>query len=225
MQFWNKPWTQSKEARTCTHSAACQPCGFGWPASPPEPHFIIHKIGWTKTRPWWPHQGMWSSKHQRKAVWTTMGQTNTMWSWPSPEYPSLTSSHHSSLSREKNLFRSKNRNKCWVGASTGLSSPHVHKKEEVCTTNAAIKEKEELGTRSTQGFCDTKIPAQAQEEDRLFPSSPSEEAWEHPWSLYLGLGPNTGSVCCLFKGLKQEACEGDKRRRPKSQKKLENKGL
>ena len=104
MRFWNEPWTQSKEAQTCTHSAACQPCGFGWLASPPEPHFIIHNIGWTKTRPWWPHQGMWSSKHQRKAVWTTVGQTNTMWSWPSPEHPSLTSSHHSSLSREKNLF-------------------------------------------------------------------------------------------------------------------------
>lgn len=88
-------------------------------------------------------------------------------------------------------------------------------------TNAAIKEKEELGTRGTQGFCDTKIPAPAQEEGRLFPSSPRQRSREHPLASTLAWGPRQGSVCCLFKGLKQEACEGDKCRRPKSQKKLE----
>lgn len=112
-----------------------------------------------------------------------------------------------------------------MGASTALSSPHIHKKEEVCMTNAAIKEKEELGTRGTQGFCDTKIPAGTGRGQTLPQFPTSEEAWEHPWSHHLGLGPKAGSACCLFKGLKQEACEGDKCRRPKSQKKLENKRL
>ena len=82
-----------------------------------------------------------------------------------------------------------------MGASTALSSPHVHKKEEVCTTNAAIKEKEELGTRGTQGFCDTKIPAQAQEEDRLFPSSPHQ-----------GKPGNIRGVFTLAWGPRQEVC-------------------
>lgn len=91
-------------------------------------------------------------------------------------------------------------------------------------TNAAIKEKEELGTRGTQGFCDTKIPARHRKRADFFPSSPRQRSREHR-SLHLGLGPKAGSVCCLFKGLKQEACEGDKCRRPKSQKKLENKRL
>ena len=112
-----------------------------------------------------------------------------------------------------------------MGASTALSSPHIHKKEEVCMTNAAIKEKEELGTRGTQGFCDTKIPAGTGRGQTLPQFPTSEEAWEHPWSHHLGLGPKAGSACCLFKGLKQEACEGDKCRRPKSQKKLECRDL
>ena len=86
-------------------------------------------------------------------------------------------------------------------------------------TNAAMKEKE-VRTRGTQGFCDTKIPAQAQEEDRLFPSSPHQRKPGNICCLHLGLGPNTGSVCCVFKGLKQEACGGNKHRGPKFQKKL-----
>ena len=40
-------------------------------------------------------------------------------------------------------------------------------------TNAAIKEKEELGTRGTQGFCDTKIPAGTGRGQTL-PSSPHQ---------------------------------------------------
>lgn len=57
-----------------------------------------------------------------------------------------------------------------------------------------MKEKE-VGTRGTQGFCDTKIPSQAQEEDRLFPSSPHQRKPE-----------NIRGVSTLAWGPRQEVC-------------------